>query len=261
LSDVFEEVEENLRSERWKELFRKWWPIGAAVAGAAVLVVGGIWFLDARKGWTAAEASQAYQRGMDALQTQNEAAAEAAFVEVEAAGNPSYQALALMQRAGLRVERGETTEAVALFDQAAEASDEPLIADVARLKAAWLLMNSGSLEDVTARLSPLTEEGRPFRFQAQEALALARLQHGQTDAARQQFQALTLELDLPDSMRQRAQVAMSMIDSGTASSLSGIVEAAGRAQAQAQAEAAAARRPGAESPGAEAPAAGAATDQ
>lgn len=260
MSDVFEEVEENLRSERWNELFRKWWPAAAAVVGVAVLIVGGIWFMDARKGWTAAEASQAYQRGLDAMESQNEATAEAAFAEAEAAGSPPYRALALMQRAGLRVERGETAEAVALFDQAAEATDEPLIADVASLKAAWLLMGSGSLEDVTARLSPLTEEGRPFRFQAQEALALARLQHGQTDAARQQLQALTLELELPDSMRQRAQVALSLIDAGTASSLPGIVEAAGRAQAQAEAEAAAGPRPGAGIPGAEAPAAGAATE-
>lgn len=248
MSDVFEEVEESLRSERWNALFRRWWPVAAAIAGVAVLVVGGIWFWDARKGWTGAEASQAYQRGMEALQAENTEAAEAAFVEVEGAGNGPYAALALMQRAGLRLDRGETAEAVALFDQAAEATDAPMITDIAQLKAAWVLMDSGSLEDVTARLSPLTEDGRPFRYHAQEALALARLQHGQTDAARQQLQALTLALDIPDSLRQRAQLALSLIDSGAASSLPGIVEAAGRAAAAAEAEAA---RPGAPAPGAQ----------
>lgn len=260
MSDVFEEVEENLRSERWKRLFLRWWPAAAAIAGVAVLVVGGIWFLDARKGWSGAEASQAYQRGLDALQSEDQSAAEAAFVEVEGAGNGPYRALALMQRAALRLERGETTEAVALFDQASEATNQPMISDIAQLKAAWALMDSGSLEDVTTRLSPLTEEGRPFRFEAQEALALARLQHGQTDAARQQLQALTLELELPDSLRQRAQIALGLIESGTASSIPGIIEAAGRAADQAEAEAAAAPRPGATAPGAQAPAAGAATD-
>ena len=254
MSDVFEEVEENLRGERWKALFRKWWPAAAAVAGVAVLVAGGIWFMDARKGWTGAEASVAYQRGLDAIQSENVSAAEAAFVEVEGAGSAPYRALALMQRAAIRLDRGETAEAVALFDQAAEATNEPLIADIAQLKAAWALMDTGTLEDVTTRLSPLTEEGRPFRFQAQEALALARLQHGQTDAARQQLQALTLELEIPDSLRQRAQLALGLIESGTASSISGIVEAAGRAAETAQAEAA---RPGAPAPGAPAPGASA----
>lgn len=256
MSDVFEEVEENLRGERWKALFRKWWPAAAAVAGVAALVVGGIWFMDARKGWTGAEASQAYQRGLDALQSDNSSAAEAAFVEVEAAGNAPYRALALMQRASLRLDRGETDEAVALFDQAAEATNEPLIADIAQLKAAWALMDSGSLEDVTTRLSPLTEDGRPFRFQAQEALAFARLQHGQTDAARQQLQALTLELEIPDSLRQRAQLALGLIESGSASSIAGIVEAAARAAETAEAEGA---RPGATA--SQAPAPGAPSDQ
>ena len=244
MSDVFEEVEDNLRTERWTALFRKWWPLAAAIAGVAVLVVGVIWFHDARKGWTAAEASQAYQRGVEAVQSNNIAAAEAAFIEVEAAGNGPYRALALMHRAGLKIQAGDTAAAVALYDQAAEASNEPLLADMARLRAGWLLMDSGSLEDVTTRLSGLTEEGRPFRYLAQESLALARLHHGQTEAARQQLQALNLQLDLPESMRQRVQVTLGLIESGASESLGPIVEAAARAAETDAAAAAAADAPG-----------------
>lgn len=255
MSDVFEEVEENLRADQWKALAKRWWPVAAGVAGAAILVVGGIWFFDARKGWTGAEASQAYQRGIEAVEGQNLTAAEAAFAEAEDAGNPGYRALALMQRAALRVERNEMTEAVALFDEAADATNEPLLADAASLKAAWILMDSASLEDLTVRLSPLTEDGRPFRFHAREALALARLQHGQSDAARQQLQTLSLALDVPEPVRQRAQLALGMIESGSAAAIPGIVDAAARV---AQADASqAAQRPGA-APGQPAPTPGAA---
>ena len=245
MSDVFEEVEESLRSERWSTLFRRWWPVAAGVTGVIVVVVAGIWFFDARKGWTGAEASQAYSRGLEAMSNEDVAAAEAAFVEVEAAGNAPYRALALMHRASLRLDRGETAEAVALFDEAAEVTREPLISDIARLKAAWALMDTASLADLTVRLTPLTEADRPFRFHAQEALAMARLQHGQTEAARQQFQAMTLELDIPESLRQRAQAALGLIDSGTAAAIPGIVEAASRAAAAAEAAQAAGPRPGA----------------
>ncbi|WP_296815648.1 tetratricopeptide repeat protein [Brevundimonas sp.] len=250
MSDVFEEVEENLRAEKWNALFRRWWPVAAAVAGVLLLIALGFWFFDARKGWTGAEASEAYARGMEALQSENEAAAEAAFVEVEAAGNAPYRALALMQRAGLRINQGETEEAIALFDQAAEATGEPMIADIAGLKAAWLLMDTASLEDITARLEPLTGDDRPFRYQAREALALARLQHGQADTARSGFQALTLDLETPESLRQRAQAALNMIESGVAASLPGIVEAAARAAEAAETEA---QRPGAPAQGGQAP--------
>lgn len=239
MSDVFEEVEENLRAEKWSTLARKWWPALAGAVAVAVLAVGGIWFLDARKGWTGAEASQAYQRGIEALEGEDSAAAEAAFTEAGDAGNPAYRALSLMQLAALRAAEDEMTAAVALLDEAAEVSREPMLSDIARLKAAWLLMDTGSLEDITARLSPLTEDGRPFRYQAREALALARLQHGQVEAAQQQFQALSLELDVPESLRQRAQVASAMIESGVAEAIPAIIEAAARAAETAQAEASA----------------------
>ena len=242
MSDVFEEVEENLRAEKWTALFKRWWPVAAAVAGVILLVVLGFWFFDARKGWTGAEASQAYARGIEALTSDDSAAAEAAFVEVEGAGNGPYRALALMQRAGIRITDGDSDEAVALFDQAAEAASDPVIADIAQLKAAWILMDTASLEDITARLEPLTGDDRPFRYQAREALALARLQHGQADTARAGFQALTLDLETPDSLRQRAQAALNMIESGVASSLPGIVEAASRVADTAASEA---QRPGA----------------
>ncbi len=257
MSDVFEEVEENLRTERWIALAKRWWPVAAGVAAAALLVVAGFWFFDARKGWTGAEASQAYQRGIDALQADNESGAEAAFVEAEEAGNPAYRALALMQRAAIRIENGETQEAVALFDEAADATNEPLIADIAALKAAWTLMDSASLEDLTVRLTPLTEDGRPFRYHAREALALARLQHGQSDQARQTLQALSLELDVPENVRERAQIALGLIESGATEAIPGIVEAAGRA---AETDAAQGQRPGA-APQASAPAAPAAPEQ
>src|SRR5690606_13031773 len=120
LSDVFEEVEEKLRTEKWAALAKKWWPAAVGVVAVVLAVVLIFWFFDARKGWTAAEASQAYSRGLEALAAEDVDGAETAFSEASEAGNPSYEALALMQRAALRVERGETEEAVALLDQAAE---------------------------------------------------------------------------------------------------------------------------------------------
>lgn len=55
---------------------------------------------------------------------------------------------------------------------------------------------------------------------------MARLQHGKTKEAREAFVLLQLGQDVPDSVRQRAQIAIESIDAGTAAALPAIVKAA-----------------------------------
>lgn len=225
VTDVFEEVEEEIRSERLKRLARTWLPVVGGVLLVALIAALAWWGWQSVQTSQAHKASLAYQRGLEALQSGDAAGAESAFSEAEKSGNGAYKALALQQRAGIAVSANRIPDAVALFDQAAKASGDPLMADPARFKAALLLMDSASLEDIEARLEPLTEEGRPMRPFAQEALGLARLQHGKTAEARSVFVLLTLGQDVPDSLRQRAQAAIGMIDTNTASGLAAIVAA------------------------------------
>ena len=103
-------------------------------------------------------------------------------------------------------------------------------------KAALLLMDTASLEDVQARLEPLTEEGRPFRAFAREALAMAQLQHGKTAEARSTLVVLKNSLDTPREISQRAELALASIDDGTASNVPAITEAMARLEAAAAAE-------------------------
>ena len=85
------------------------------------------------------------------------------------------------------------------------------------------------LADLEARLTPLAEDDRPLHAFAQEALALARLQHGKTKEAREAFVLLQLGQDVPDSIRQRAQIAVESIDAGTAAAIKPIIDAAAKA--------------------------------
>jgi hypothetical protein len=130
-----------------------------------------------------------------------------------------------MQQAGLRLREGKTQEAVALFDQAAKANSDPMFADIARLKSAFALMDTAPYAVIETRLKPLLDEKRPYRIPAREALAMAKLKSGQFAAARSDFGLLTLAQDVPDSMRQRAQAAITLIDGGTAGSLAAALKA------------------------------------
>ncbi len=224
MTDVFEQVEEELRSERWKNLARKWGPLVGAVLALALIVALAFWGWDRFQTSQAEKAAVAYDRGLEALEQNNAAGAETAFAEAQKVGNGAYKALALNQRAGLALQRGEAQQAVELFDQAVKADKDPILADMAALKAVWILMDEGAtLEQIEDRLKPLVRDGRPQRALALETQAMVRLQHGKTAEAREAFVQLQLGQDVPDSVRQRAQAAIATIDSGTAAAVPGIL--------------------------------------
>ena len=219
---------------------RTWLPIGAGLLVVALVAALSWWGWQSYVTNQADKASAAYDRGMEALQANNPSGAEAAFTEAAKSGNGAYKALALMQQAGIAVSANKTQDAVKLFDDAAKAAGDPIIADAAAIKAAFLLMDTASLEDIQKRLEPLAADKRPLHAFAQEALAMAQLQHGKTAEARQAFVQLQLGQDVPDDIRQRAQAGVQAIDSGTAAGLAAIVRAAVALPAPAAAPAAAA---------------------
>ena len=224
MTDVFEEVEEELRSERLKRLARNWLPILGGILLVALIAALSWWGWQSFQTSRANDASVAYQRGLEALQAGDSAGAETAFGEAVEKGNAAYKALALQQRAGIAAAANRIPDAIALFDEAAKASGDAILRDTATYKAALLMLDNGAtLEQIEAKLAPLTKEGRPLVPFAQEALGLARLQFNKPAEAREVLVLLTLGQDVPDSIRQRAQAAIGMIDTGTASGLPAIV--------------------------------------
>lgn len=223
--DVFEQVEEELRSDRYKRLARTWLPVVGGALLVALIAALAVWGWDNWQTSKADKASVAYDRGLESLQAGNPVGADAAFVQAANEGNGAYKAMALMQRAGIAVEANRIPDAVRFLDEAASASRDPLLSDPAAYKAALLAMDTETLAQIEARLEPLTGDDRPFSPFALEALAMARLQHGQTAAAREALVVLKNGLDTPEIVSQSAELAIAAIDSGAAANLKRIIDA------------------------------------
>lgn len=221
--DVFDEIDDQIRQERFRALVRRSVPyfIGALVL--SVLVVLGVWAYGQFKMAGIGKASEAYAHGLDLMQQGDQKGAMAQF-EQAAKGPAGYRSLALMQEASVLELQNNTAEAVQRFDAAAKAAPDQMIGDVARLKAAYALMDTASLSDMTARLTPLMAEGRPYRAQAREALAIAKVGAGQLAQAKSDLAVLQLMSDTPESERQRAAAIIGIIDSGTAKSVKALAQ-------------------------------------
>ncbi len=224
--DVFEQVEEELRSDRYKRLARTWLPVAGGVLLVALVAALAFWGWDSWQTSKADKASVAYDRGLESLEANNPIGADAAFIQAAKDGNGAYKAMALSQRAGIALAANRVPEALALLDEAAKASSDPLLSDPAAYKAALLAIDSGeTLEQIEARLAPIAKDGRPFSAFALEALAMARLQHGQVAPAREALVLLKNGLDTPEIVTQRADLAIAAIDAGGAASLAAIIRA------------------------------------
>jgi hypothetical protein len=226
LTDLFEEVEEQLRSERYRTLLVKILPWVLGAGAAALVVVFGVWGWNQYRAQQAAKASEQYAAAIDAMSNGHRPQAETLWKQVAQSPSAPYRSLALMQLGGLDISDHKIPDAVKLFDQAADAAPDPVIGDAARLKSAFALLDTAPEATLEARLAPLLKDGRPYRVQAREALAFTKLMAGDVAGARGQFLLISQSLDAPDGARERAGAAIQLIDSGSAKIIPQVAKAA-----------------------------------
>jgi hypothetical protein len=184
MSDVFREVSEDLRREQLKQL---WQRFGKYVIGAAVLIVvivAGYEILQSVQARQSAESGARYQAAADLYTAGDLEGAEAAFLAVADDGHGGYKTLALMSVAGIRAELGNITGAVEAFDQVGnDAGTELALQDIARIRAAYLLLDTAPLSEIRQRLEPFTVDGGPYRIVALEMMAVSAIQAEDYDQA------------------------------------------------------------------------------
>jgi len=224
--DVFEEVDEQLRSDQFRTFLQKGLPGILGALAAVVLILLGVWGFTSYREAQSEKASAAYAAGGDKLTAGDANGAFAQFDIAAKTGAGIYKSLALQQEGAIRLDQGKVPEAVALFDQAASASHDQFVGDVARLKSAQALLDTASYADIEKRLTPLTDPQRPLSAMAKETLAFAKLKAGMTKQARADFEVLSLLPSATDGMRQRAHAAIALIDDGSAAQLNATVKAA-----------------------------------
>jgi hypothetical protein len=213
------EVDEELRQDQMKAFWQRY---GKVLIGVAVLVVLGTAGWNGYRYWIETEANSSGDQFIEALdlaKAGNQEDASKKHAELERDGFGAYPALARLRQASLDAEAGKTDQAVSGFDAASNDHALPQsLRDLASLRAAYLLIDSGSYDDVAKRAETLTAEGNPMRFSAQEALGLAAWKAGKFADALKIFDAINGEAQTPANLRHRANLMAELIrGSGKAS--------------------------------------------
>jgi hypothetical protein len=192
VSDIFREVEEDVRRDRLEKLWKQYGDY--VIAAVAVIVVGVAGF----KLW------QHYQ----AVQIAKASVAYSTAMQLGSGGKNAAAAQAFAMLAD-----GETASAIALYETIAQ-KDKMELGDLARIRAAWALADRASKSDLQTLLAPLTDQKSSWRFMAREILAYCDFRDGATKAAQSEYDSLAAEAEAPEAVRQRASAMASLIRAG-----------------------------------------------
>ena len=202
--DFISEVQEELRKDDYNRWLKKYGPY--ALAGI-VAVIAGAGFMEWNKAQHSKKArmtSASYISASDLATSGDVDAAMKSFMAISEMAPSGYAGLALMRTAELELDKGNTAKAVSLLDQAAQTFETSRHAQLAQIKAAYILSDKGEYADVATRAAPLAEKEQPYEYLARELLGFAYKEMGDNSAARQQFSYLNTIPGVPSSIQQRA---------------------------------------------------------
>lgn len=208
------EVEEELRTERLQNFWDKYGNYLIAGAVAIVVATGGYRFYEYYSANQSAAAGDSFMEAVRLSDAGKQDEALAAFAKLEGEGGETYRVMALMRGAAELAAKGEKAEAIAKFDAvAADNSANENMRSISRIRAAMLLVDTGTVADVEQRVGELALPGAPYRSSAREALGLAHYQAGDLEKAFKQFEMISKDTDTPTALSQRTSIMLDLIAS------------------------------------------------
>ena len=204
MSDIFREVEEDLRRDQAAKAWKKY---GSFVIGAAVAVVLATLAFQLWQNWQSERRLKLSDQFSAAQQLASGADAETALAALADLGGPDggYGTLAAFERARLLAEAGRREEAIAIWAElAAEAKSGPALQGAARLFMVMHQVDDGDPAALQAELQPLLAAGNGFRPPALELSAILALRQGDRERAHQIYTELADDLNTPPGLRGRA---------------------------------------------------------
>ena len=214
--DFINEVEEELRKDEYNRLLRRYGPFIVAVIVAIVAFTGFLEYQKYAKDKAARATSASYVAASDAAAAGNADQSIAGFLDIADKAPAGYAGLSLVRAATLKLEGGDSGEAVRLLDQAATTFETQRHKQLAQIKAAYILANDGAYSDVINRIGPLMEKDAPYEFLARELMGFAGLKSGDETLAREQFGYLESIPGVPPTIKERAKQNLSLMRTAAA---------------------------------------------
>ena len=205
MSDIFQEVDEDLRHDKWLRLWKQYQNYVIGLAAAIIIATAGVTY------WRHYDQQQREAEGLQYGLALDEArggkfAEAAGALKSLAVGAHAGRALvARFEAAALRARAGDEAAAIAAYDAIAKDSAvDPTYRDLATVLWGLHAVDTLDPQVVIDRLAPVTNPDNPWHSSAIEVTAIVHLKAGDRAAARADYQKLADDLTAPRGLRARA---------------------------------------------------------
>jgi hypothetical protein len=206
VADIFREVDEDIRHERYQKLWRRsrWYLLGITLA--LIIAVAAYVIIKEQNEAQREDEGRQFAAALSELDAGRPKGAAVAFLALADTTDSGYLALARLRAADALLLAGDFSGAVALYDElSADSRADVLYRELAVLLAAERLLDSSGAEEVMQRLAPLVNGNGPWRSLASELTGVAQMRAGRNNAARDIFTKLSNDVSAPGGVRSRAQ--------------------------------------------------------
>ena len=210
MSDIFREVEEDVRRERLQKF---WKAYGDYVIALAALIIVGIAGFELWQRYQATQRDKASVAFSAAQHIADPRQAALAFADFAKTAPKGYALLAKLEQASSMLASGQRDGAIALYKEIT-AQDTGGAGAVARLRQAWALADTSPRADLENLLAPLRTAGGVWKPNADEILAYSDYHNNQTAKALAEFDALAKDPNSPQQLKTRTQAMAAFLKQG-----------------------------------------------
>jgi len=204
VSDIFSEIDEDLRRDKATQAAKKYGPFAVVLAVCIVAAVGGYNWWQGYQEQQRQEMANAFTAA-DQLASEDPAAGAAALSEIAENAGSGFATVVRFREVMVRREAGDPEGALEVLRSiGADSSVDALYRDLAKLKLAIAEFETADQADLAQRFEDLSGPREPWRHTAREMLAVLALKSGDRGRARDLYQELVDDLEAPDGLRARA---------------------------------------------------------
>ena len=213
--EFIREVDEEYRRDQLAKVWERYNGIIIAVVVLVVAGVGGWRFWEYRQQNLAQEAAVRYEEALRLSSDDKGQEAQAALENVVKQDAGTGYAMLARFRLAAELGKQNAENGASAFDALANDAALPALwKDLARLRAAWLRLDSADPASLRQAIEPLAAPANAWRHSARELLGLSGLKAGDMDYAGRWFDQIAADRATPQNLRARLGVYTALVAAG-----------------------------------------------